>query len=245
MKFKPLYATLLLSIFQTCFSAEINSKEFLCVPESPPYSGSQLPNGGPLTEVVVETLRLAKIKVELRHAPWARILHDAKNGECLVLGLWSTKQRRAIFHFSSLPIIKQELGLFTTNKSSFSDLGKGVLAVQRFSYVPPKLMQQAGNIYEVTSIKQGLEMLAKSRVDVLYAEMGHVNHLIGLDDVFKKTNRIFTQKVETKLGYLAISKNHPNATRILNSFDKNIKPVFKQIDNTDNQWVPLEFLSTH
>jgi hypothetical protein len=192
--------------------------------------------------VAVETLRLAKIKVKIRYAPWARILHDAKNGECLVLGLWSTKQRKAIFHFSSLPIIKQELGLFTTNKNSFSDLSKGVIAVQRLSYVPEKLIQQAENVYEITSIKQGLEMLAKSRVDVLYAEMGHVKHLISLDDAFNKTKKIFTQKIETKLGYLAISKSHPNATSILNSFDKNIKTAFKQIAPTDNHWVPLEFL---
>lgn len=63
----------------------------LIVPKAPPYSGSQLTNGGPLTKIVVEVLCLAKINVEIRYAPWARIMHYARNGNCLMLGLWSIK----------------------------------------------------------------------------------------------------------------------------------------------------------
>lgn len=240
MKSKLLFAILLLSICFNCTSTEISSKALLCVPEAPPYSGSQLPNGGPLTKVVVEALRLAKINVEIRYAPWARILRDAEYGNCLILGLWSTKQRRAIFHFSTHPIIKQELGLYTINKKNFADIEKGILAVERSSYISESLKQQAAKLYEITSIKQGLEMLAKSRVDALYGEMGHINYLIHLDDVFKNKNNISFQTLEIKRGFLAISKSNPHALSILKSFDTNIEAAFKQANITDNSWLPVE-----
>jgi len=240
MKSKLLYLIILLSICFNCTSTEISSKVFLCVPEAPPYSGSQLPNGGPLTKVVVEALHLANISVEIRYAPWARILHDAGNGNCLILGLWSTKQRRAIFHFSTHPIVKQTLGLYTTNNKSFTAIEKGILAVERSSYISDTLKQQAAGLYEITSIKQGLEMLAKSRVDALYGEMGHINYLIHLDDVFKNKINISFQTLETKFGFLAISKSNPHAISILKSFDLNIEAAFKQANITENSWVPVE-----
>ncbi len=240
MKLKLLYLIILLSICFNCTSTEISSKAFLCVPEAPPYSGSKLPNGGPLTKVVVEALRLAKINVEIRYAPWARILHDAENGNCLILGLWSTKQRRAIFHFSTHPIVKQTLGLYTINKKNFTEIDNGILAVERSSYISESLKQQAAELYEITSVKQGLEMLAKSRVDALYGEMGHINYLIHLDDVFNNKNNISFQTLETKLAFLAISKSNPHAISILKLFDRNIEAAFKQANITNNSWVPVE-----
>jgi hypothetical protein len=239
MKSILLCAIILLLIGFNCISTEIDSKALLCVPEAPPYSGSQLPNGGPLTKVVVEALHLANINVEIRYAPWARILHDAGNGNCLILGLWSTKQRRDLFHFSTHPIVKQELGLYTIN-NNFIESKKGILAVERSSYMPDTLKQRAAGLYEVTSIKQGLEMLAKSRVDALYGEMGHINYLLHFNDVFKNKNNISFQTLETKFGFLAISKSTPHAISILKSFDTNIEAAFKQANITDNSWVPVE-----
>lgn len=132
--FTKMRAYLLYAIFSglishNCLSNEVANEEILCVPESTPYSGSQLPNGGPLTKVVVKTLNLAGINVKVKHAPWARILHDAENGKCLILGLWPTEQRKSIFHFSIHPIVKQELALYTTNNKNSSWLQERILAV--------------------------------------------------------------------------------------------------------------------
>lgn len=70
-------------------------------------------------------------------------------------------------------------------------------------------------------------MLAKSRVDALYGEVGHIDYLINRDEKLMKGIDVTIQKVDTKFGFLVVFKNHPNGISIINSFDENIETVFK------------------
>ena len=144
----PIVKLLSISLFLMtsfcCFGYELTKEEVLCVPETPPYSGKDIINNGPLSEVIVNTLRLTGINVQVQVAPWARIMHEAENDRCMIGGLWPTKLRKTLFHFSTKAVIKQMLGLYIRSDKTLQDVQGGTLAIQRLSYLPAVLIQQNG-----------------------------------------------------------------------------------------------------
>lgn len=222
------------------FGKEISNQVFLCSPEAPPYSGAHLKSGGPLTELIIKALNLSGFNVTVRFAPWVRIVKDAKNDKCIVLGLWSTENRKKSFHFSQSPIVNQSLGLFVNSNNLPIKKNKGILAIERFSYVAKTLNLENFTVYEVTSIQQGLDMLVKSRIDVLYGEIGHINHLINLNEQLKDKIKIIPPLLETKLGYLSIAKSYPNAESILKLFDENLEQTIAESNILNESWLPKQ-----
>ncbi|KGJ95096.1 substrate-binding periplasmic protein [Colwellia psychrerythraea] len=232
VKFLPISLLLVTSFY--CFGYETTKKEVLCVPESPPYSGKNIINKGPLSEVIVNALNLTGINVQVMIAPWARIMHEAENDRCMIGGLWPTKRRKALFHFSTKPAIKQMLGLYIRSDKTLKEVQGGILAMQRSSYLPAVLMQQNWMLHELTHPSQGLGMLALSRVDALFAETGHMNYLIAQDDILTKEIKLAIPELQAVNGYLAVSKKNPNAKEIIDTFDKNVEKVLKRMRHSEN-----------
>lgn len=232
VKLLPISLLLVTSFY--CSGYEKAIKEVLCVAESPPYSGKNIANKGPLTEVIVNALTLTGIKVQVMIAPWARIMHEAQNDRCMIGGLWPTKRRKTLFHFSTKPAIKQMLGLYIRSDKTLQEVQGGILAVERASYIPEVLMQQSWMLHELTHPSQGLAMLALSRVDALFAETGHMNYLIAQDDILTKEIKLAIPEVQAVYGYLAVSRNNPNAKKIIDTFDKNVEKVFKRMSHHEN-----------
>lgn len=216
-----------------CLGHETIKKEVLCLPESPPYSGKNIINNGPISEVIVNSLKLAGINVQVMIAPWARIMREAEYGRCMIGGLWPSKHRRTIFHLSTKPAIKQTLGLYIRSEQTLQEVQGGVLAIQRSSYLPATLKQQNWTLHEVAHPFQGLGMLALSRVDALFAETGHMNYLISQDDILSKEIKLAIPELQVVYGYLAVSKKNPNAKEIVDTFDKNVEKVLKILSHPD------------
>jgi len=212
-----------------CFGYETTKKEVLCVPESPPYSGKNIINKGPLSEVIVNAVGSTGINVQVMIAPWARIMREAENDRCMIGGLWPTEHRKTLFHFSTKPAIKQVLGLYIRSDKTFQEAQGGILAIQRSSYLPAILMQQNWVLHEVTRPSQGLGMLALSRVDALFAETGHMNYLIAQDEILTNEIKLAIPELQAVYGYLAVSKKNPNAKEIIDTFDKNVDRVLKSM----------------
>jgi polar amino acid transport system substrate-binding protein len=232
VKLLPISLFLVTSFY--CSGYEKIKKEVLCVPESPPYSGKNIINKGPLTEVIVNALTLTGINVQVMIAPWARIMHEAENDRCMIGGLWPTKHRKTLFHFSTKPAIKQTLGLYIRSDKTLQGVQGGILAMQRSSYIPEVLMQQNWMLHELTHPSQGLGMLVLSRVDALFAETGHMNYLIAQDDTFTKKIRLVIPEMQAVYGYLAVSKKNPNAKKIIDAFDNNVEKVLESMSHHEN-----------
>lgn len=232
---KLLSISLLLVTSFYCFGYETTKNEVLCVPESPPYSGKNIINKGPLSEVIVNALSSTGINVQVMIAPWARIMHEAENDRCMIGGLWPTKHRKTLFYFSTKPAIKQMLGLYIRSDKTLQEVQGGILAMQRSSYLPAVLMQQSWMLHELTHPSQGLGMLALSRVDALFAETGHMNYLIAQDDLLTKEIKLAIPELQAVYGYLAVSKKNPNAKEIIDTFDKNVEKVLKKMSHSEDQ----------
>jgi len=218
-----------------CFGDETTKKAVLCVPESPPYSGKDIINKGPLSEVIVNALRSSGINVQVMIAPWARIMHEAENDRCMIGGLWPTTHRKTLFHFSTRPAIKQILGLYIRSDKTLQEVQGGILAMQRSSYLPAVLIQQGWRLHELTHLSQGLGMLALSRVDALFAETGHMDYLITQNDVLAKEIKLAIPELQAVYGYLAVSKKNPNAKAIIEIFDKNVEKVRNKMSYSQHQ----------
>lgn len=230
---KLLSISLLLVSSFCCFCYETAKEEVLCVPETPPYSGQDIINKGPLSEIIVNTLRVTGIDVQVQIAPWARIMHEAENDRCMIGGLWPTKLRKTLFHFSTKPVIKQMLGLYIRSDKTLQDVQGGSLAIQRFSYLPTVLIQENWMLHELTYPSQGLGMLALSRIDALFAETGHINYLIAQNDILAKEIQLAIPELQAVYGYLAISKTNPNAKEIIDAFDNNVEMVLNKMRNSE------------
>lgn len=238
MKFKTTLFTLILLLLLSVGAHSQNNynKAVLCVPDVPPWYGKNLPHSGPLTKATVKALTHAGYEVRLQHASWARIMFDAQQGKCMILGLWETKERRAHFYYSAMPLVRQTLGVYTRRNVNIDALKGGVLAVERSTYVPDSLVAQGWKIYELTSLTKGLEMLRLARIDALYSETGHMDYLIAKDSKFKDEIVKAVPQIEVKFGHLAASKNYQGAQRVLAAFDQHIEAVFAQMVGEEANW---------
>lgn len=221
--------------------------DVLCIPDSPPYSGKSLQYNGPLTELIVNSLKKSNIELTLISPPWARIMHEAKEAKCIIAGLWPTAQRKEHFYFSEKPVIKQTLGLYIRKDRQLTDISNGTLAIQRSTYVSKNISITDWNIYDVSSINQGAQMLALSRVDALYAEVGRMDYLLSKNEDFAKKIKLSQPIIEHVYGYLAISKKHKNAKNILNALDSNIEKVLLDLKSSEVKYLNLsnEFIENH
>ncbi|KAG1694899.1 hypothetical protein GQR58_006837 [Nymphon striatum] len=204
-----------------CFANEDIKREVLCVVKQLPVASKSLPNSGPLVDLVVRSLKKSDIEVEVLFTSWARVLHEAEHGRCMIAGMWPSDQRKTVFHFSSKPVIKQTLGIYTRNGMSIDDVKGGFLAVERSSYISSNLDLNNWKPIEVKTPHQGAKMLALSRVNALYAEIGNMNYQIASDEDLTGKIKLAEPEIETVFGYLTISKNKNNATALIEAFDKN------------------------
>ncbi|MAG76268.1 MAG: hypothetical protein CL811_05855 [Colwelliaceae bacterium] len=212
--------------------------ETLCAVEQPPYSASEYENTGPLNQLVIESFRIAGIKIDVIFSSWARALQDAEAGRCIIAGMWPTKERRQIFYFSERPIIKQRLGIYTLKSELYQQMDGGIIAVERSSYIPNALNKPGWFTYEVTSPAAGANMLASKRVNALYAETGYLNYLINKDKYLADRIWLSLANLQTVNGYLIVSKRKPNAEALISAFNQHFPkvlianniPRFKQLN---------------
>lgn len=229
-------------LFFVCFESFANAlpeNETLCIPESPPYSSSELPYHGPLTELIVNSLKLSNINVTLLSPPWARIMREGEKGNCIIAGLWPTEERRKVFYFSTKPVIKQALGIYIEKDKELADIRNGVLALQRSTYLSKNISTQQWKYYNVKSTVQGAQMLALSRVDALFAEIGRMQYLLSEDKELAQKIKLTSPIIEYVYGYVAVSKQHKNAKKIIEAIDNNVELALNQLQSAEAHYLNL------
>ncbi|GAA4703638.1 substrate-binding periplasmic protein [Phytohabitans rumicis] len=138
-----------------------------------PFVGPDLPDGGPVTELVVETLRRAGYSPEVSYTSWALAEGQVTSGASLgVFPLVGSDSRRAKLLLSD-PLVDFEYVLFynrTTGAprvSSAQDLGAmRVGGIAGYDYWD-ELESAVGAFVEFDSAMAGFRALAEGTVDVL------------------------------------------------------------------------------
>lgn len=138
-----------------------------------PFVGPELPDGGPVTELVVEVLNRAGYQAEVRYGSWTLAEERVRSGASVgMFPMVGSESRRADLLVSD-PLIDFEYVLFYDRRdpvptiTSAADLARlRVGGIAGYDYWP-ELEAAVGEFVEFDSALEGFHALADGRVDVL------------------------------------------------------------------------------
>ena len=223
--------TLLIWILLCVPVAQAGARDIkLMTTEYPPYYAPSLPNGGPITELVVEAFRKVGHRASIDFVPWVRAMEYAKAGKVDGLhGAWHSKEREQWFAFSErLP--GGELVLFKRKGSqpdmftSYAELRPYTIGIVR-EYRNPEAFEAANlRTDEAISDSVNLMKLAKRRVDLVLIDRALANFLL-LTELIEYSTQLEAVEppVEVLPMYLLISRKIHGHVEIANDFNRGIK----------------------
>ncbi|WP_440876225.1 substrate-binding periplasmic protein [Thalassotalea sp. PLHSN55] len=188
-----------------------------------PFNHKLLADRDALLAVIKQRFQSFDITVNhIATSTWARSFETAKNGGCLIAGMWKNAEREKLFYFSKQPISQQQLGLFIKTGKMLPADKNVVLAVQRSSYISPTIKEKNWQIHFVDTIEQSLKMLNAERVNLIYGDTAHIGFLISHNEGYANRFEKISPLIEVKKAYLAIAKSVPNAKQIMYQFDQSM-----------------------
>ena len=206
---------------------------YLVAPEYVPYYGSELEEGGFISEVIVEAYKRSGYNVEFEFMPWSRALEDVKRGDKDgIYTLWYRQDREEFFAYSNPIPTPNKLKLVALSErqdidfKEYYDLrGYTVGAVQDYTY-PEDFLNSQINFSLVTDDVQNMRKLFARRVDVVAIdqlqgiyitqeeELGDVNELRWLEPA-----------MSTEEQYVGISRKTENFAEKLIAFNEGLEEI--------------------
>jgi polar amino acid transport system substrate-binding protein len=203
--------------------------------EFPPYYAQDLPQYGPISEIVTAACEHMGYTVEFRFYPWARALSLGELGTVDGLsGIWISKERERSFLFSNpLPgntiILMKRAGSGPSRFTSLESLGSLRIGTVR-GYVNPAGFDEAAlNVEAVTEDLQNLKKLQAHRLDLVLIDREVGRHLIQrkLPEAMNAFEEL-TPPLEYKNLYLAIPRQNPAAAEIVEAFNRGLEWITRQ-----------------
>jgi len=219
----------------------------LCVGDFPPFNSPKLPKQGPVIEIATEAFKRSGYAVQTHFMPWARILRESEDQNCLVLGIWRNPQREQVFSFSS-PIVQQELGFFVRRDSAIKDwretglLQQHLIGVERGSYLPPALQKPGLRLDPSGGLSPNLQKLARERIQLAFGNKDSGEYVIRKEANLQGVVQWLSPGIERKDTYLACAKNHPEQEALINAFNQGLRRM--QADGSFQKILSKAGLST-
>lgn len=206
-------------------------KVVLASSEFPPFFSATMPNQGVITEMVVEAYKKVGYKVEIHFFPFARTYEYGKSGRVDgIVALWRTTERDRWFDFS-VPLPPNELGFYKRidekiQFSSLNDLRKYRIGTV-IGYVNPPGFDTAGlNLDPVSSDEVNLKKLEAGHVDLILIDKWVAQYLIRTKYPNLSVALAWMDPpIESKLQYIAFSKNAPDHEQKLLDFNRGFEQL--------------------
>lgn len=154
----------------------------------PPFIDRQLPAGGPLRQIIDEAFASQGLQVDWHFYPWARALHQARQGRVQGSVLWSrTSDRERDFLFSDVlmhnRVLLVERRQANLHWQTLADLQHARLAgvvAYDYGHAFQRLERQGQlQVLRLPDETQGLRMLIAGRLDAMPMEEAVARHLLG------------------------------------------------------------------
>jgi len=219
----------------------------ICVGDFPPFNSPKLPQQGPVIEIATEAFKRSGYAVQTHFMPWARILRESEDQNCLVLGIWRNPQREQVFSFSQ-PIVQQELGFFVKRDSEIKDwretglLQQHAIGVERGSYLPPALQEPGIRLDPSGGMRFNLKKLARDRVQLAFGNKDSGQYAIKNEPDLQGAVRWLPPGIERKDTYLACAKKHPEQEELIHAFNQGLRRM--QADGSFQRILSKAGLST-
>jgi polar amino acid transport system substrate-binding protein len=227
---------LLLATALTC-RAHAGETLRLAVGEHPPYYSEKLADKGALSALVFAAFAREGVAVTLEFYPWRRSLLLAKaNSVDGTPGWTETEERRRDFVFSAPFYVARDTILFRkdtpVSAQSLADLkGRTVGVVAGNTYGAEfDSMVQSGvfNVDVASDDATNLRKLLARRVDLITMNRGVANSML-LDMAEAEAQRVQMSSLNltSKPWSLAVSKSHPKAQWIIQTFNAGLAKIKK------------------
>lgn len=227
--------TLLIALIVICYPALGEEPLSLVTGEKyPPFTGSDLQDGGVITALVSHAYARNNVATQVDFKPWVRGYEDSlKLQYDATFPYISTAEREANFLFSD-PLYMLEMRLYVEPESRWREGSPAELSGAVFCL--PVGYEFAGWVSEQReeltfvrprTIEQCHEMMLRDRVDVLISNPANVAYLATL--ARSKSRHVTLRELPAPLAdvtlHLMIPAHHPQATRMLDSFNDGLRQM--------------------
>jgi polar amino acid transport system substrate-binding protein len=215
----------LCATFTYAYATEIH----LLTTDYPPYFGSSLPNGGPITEIVVEAYKKVGYRATIEFVPWVRGMEYAKAGKVDGLqGAWHSRERERWFVFSDeLPgnelVLFKRKGTQPSTFTSYADLKPYTIGIVR-EYRNPVGFETADlRTDEAHTDATNLKKLVKGRVDLILIDRAVADHLLATKlTAYRDSVEAVEPPVELLPLHIMISREVEQARRKVDDFNRGL-----------------------
>lgn len=198
--------------------------------EYSPYYGAELPEQGPIMQIIKEAMQLVDIEIKSEQLPWARAYEWTKRG--LYDGLccaWVRQQRLKYFHYSKgLPDTRVALFKLKQRDLAFgkiSDLKGQRIGIVR-GFAKPQSLTAAGiELFASDSDIQNFRKLLAERIDFVLADSATAN--ITLENFAQQRHLIeeLSPALQQESQHLVFPKRKKNAAALMQSFNKGLETL--------------------
>jgi polar amino acid transport system substrate-binding protein len=212
------------------FAHAAGSDLSLMTTDYPPYYGSSLANGGPMTELVVEAFRKVGYNTTVEFVPWIRAMEQAKAGKADgLLGAWYSEEREKWFVFSeALPgnelVLLKRKGTTPARFTSFEDLRSYTIGIVRGYRNPEAFDAAALRTDEAISDTVNLTKLARGRVDLILIDRALASFLLSTKlTEYAGALEALEPPLEVVPMYVLISRKLPNYKNAIADFNRGLE----------------------
>jgi len=225
--------TLLVSALLCLASAQATAGDIkLVTVDYSPFYGPNLPNEGPITEIVTAAFKKVGYQVGIKYVPWARAVADAKAGKADGLhGAWYSKEREQWFAYSDkLPgneiVLFRRKGTEPQAFTGYDDLQPYKIGVVRGYVNPPEFDAANLRTEEANSDKLNLTKLAKERVDLILIDRALAKYILASElTEYKDDLEAVDPPLTIEYLYMLISKETADYQRKVDDFNKGLKAL--------------------
>lgn len=200
----------------------------LAATEWPPFYGSDLPDNGFMTEIVVEAFSRAGFDTDVAFLPWKRAFEGSRDGKYDALfTMWYREEREEFFLFSD-PLPSNELvflvraGEAGTFEGYDALKGKTIGVVRGYA-APPGFEDAKLKVSEARDDEENLRKLLRGRVDMALTDRIVAQHIINTKLTSEAENFGWMEPpVHVDVQYMVVPKAIDNSAELMDSFNASL-----------------------
>ncbi|WP_415401739.1 substrate-binding periplasmic protein [Tateyamaria sp. SN3-11] len=221
---------ILAALAAVCLSASASSAQnlSLAATEWPPFYGSELPDNGFMTEIVIEAFDRAGYGSDVAFLPWKRAFEGTRDGKYDALfTMWYREEREEFFLFSD-PLPSNELVLLVRageggTFEGYDKLQGKTIGVVRGYAAPPGFEEAKLKVSEARDDEENLRKLLRGRIDMALTDRIVAQHIINTKMESDAENFGWMEPpVHVDVQYMVVPKAIDNSEELMRSFNTSL-----------------------
>jgi len=196
----------------------------------PPFYGEEMPNKGPLIEIITQAFKLVGYDTHVVFSPWKRAILSAKKGRTVdgMVGVWHNEDRAKDFLYSK-PIYPNRVGFYKHKDreieyQSYADLANnGYTLGSVRGYILPEGLKESGiKIENVTDDIQNLKKLSLKRVDLVVIDKDFAHYALKSLPNTAQAIEWLEPTLSKLQQYLIVSRKTRNSHKKMQDFNRGL-----------------------